>query len=234
MKSYDPVQAIALPPLPHAEQRELVRKWQEDQDYAARDLLVRSNMRLVVKFLRETPWVDAEDALQNSAIELCYAADHYKLDSPASFASYARWRLRKAMQDTAAQDRTVHIPYNVVKSRLKRRKVIDALIKRGMAESEAHSTVIEKDPDHFSTQQDWDTVAERLEAPEPSPEPGDVTPLINLIKNREARMVVRLAIGCWQIKWRYAEIARATSCSRQHIAKIGSVALHQMKRGVSR
>ena len=232
---FDPVREIALPPLPHAEQRELVRKWQEEQDYAARDLLVRSNMGLAVKFLREAPWVDPEDGLQNAAIELCYAADHYKLDSPAEFLSYARWRLLKAMQDTAAQDRTVYIPYNVVKSRLKRKKEIDDLVKRGVTELHAQNTIVEKDPDQFASRQSLDTVADSVAAPESDQEtPGNVDTLLRAITNRKAKMIVRLLMGAWQIRWRYYEIGRATGYTRQHIAKLGKDALGEIRRSVSR
>tara|TARA_R110002020_G_scaffold66563_2_gene174948 strand:- start:5138 stop:5797 length:660 start_codon:yes stop_codon:yes gene_type:complete len=77
--------------LPADTQRDLVRKYQEEGCRRSLDALVESNLKLVCKVASKYKHgrVEADDLLAEGVQGILKAADKYKLDSKASFATYA-------------------------------------------------------------------------------------------------------------------------------------------------
>ena len=78
------------------EQKELVRRYQEEGDEKAGDLLVQTNMPWVISFvsdLKEDP-DRRDDLIQAGAEGLCKAREKYDLDKGVNFLSYAQYWIR--------------------------------------------------------------------------------------------------------------------------------------------
>lgn len=85
--------------LPAAEQLVLVARAQAG-DLHARDLLVTTNQRLVIKLARRFPrpqHLDLDDLVQEGSLGLMVAIDKYDVARGAKFATLARWWIRAAI-----------------------------------------------------------------------------------------------------------------------------------------
>lgn len=99
-----------LPLLPADEQKELVRRAHAG-DKAARDKMVLSNMRLVVKNIR--PFLSMEhydDLLHEGVIGLLIAIDRYDPDRGYNFSTYATQWIRQAVRLWVFGQNRVYIP----------------------------------------------------------------------------------------------------------------------------
>ena len=94
---------MALAPLTHDQQKECVRLWQENQDYAARDKLVRSMVRLCVNFIRQHGKLNIDDAMQNTLLRLTESIDKFDLESPYTVGAYVRHWIIRGIHDTYIQ-----------------------------------------------------------------------------------------------------------------------------------
>lgn len=94
----------------------------------AREKLVTSNLRLVVKFVmsrRFHPRMDAEDLVQHGMIGLIRAAEKYDPDWGTRFSTYATWWIRQAVSRGFHNDgNTIRLPVHVIQQvqRLRRAK----------------------------------------------------------------------------------------------------------------
>ena len=223
---------MALPPLPHDEQRELVRRWQENEDYAAREMLVRSTLGLVAKFLGERPWVPFDEGCQNMCIELMVAMDKFDLSRDVAFTSYARWRLLKAVTDTEIDDKIVRLPGTVIKAQRKRRKELNAAIDSGMSRLQAELAIY----DHYlhALTQEQEIGAVEPTPPEEEP-PTDISPYLQYIRIPMHRMIVRFVVGSFGgILWSYVALGRIMGVSKQRVEQQVLIAKNDIKRSVSR
>ncbi len=91
---------MALELLSPDAQKECVRLWQENQDYQARDKLVRSMVRLCVQFIRQHSKLDVDDAMQNTLYRLTQSIDKFDLSSPYTVGAYVRHWIIRGIHDT--------------------------------------------------------------------------------------------------------------------------------------
>lgn len=87
--------------LPKNETLELFRRYREDGDMRARDLLVEHNLRYVVMIAKKYYWSDVpiEDRISEGNIGLYKAIDKYNTDMNVPFLSYATWWIKDSIQD---------------------------------------------------------------------------------------------------------------------------------------
>lgn len=90
---------IALRHLPPAEQLALVARAQAG-DLRARDRLIATNQRLVIKLARQFPrpqHLDLDDLVQEGNLGLLLAVEKYDVSKGAKFSTLARWWIRAAI-----------------------------------------------------------------------------------------------------------------------------------------
>lgn len=84
----------------------LAKAWLEQGDETARNRLVNSHIRLASRMARSMlkTNIPLNDLIQEASMGLMKAADKYDPDSGWRFATYARWWIKAALQDTAMRD----------------------------------------------------------------------------------------------------------------------------------
>ena len=113
------------------EERELARKI-ENGDKAARDRMIVSNLRLVVKIAkryinRGLPFIDL---IEEGNIGLIKAVDRFKLTKECRFSTYGTWWIRQTIERTLfTQSRTIRLPINVSEDINKMFRVNQKLLK---------------------------------------------------------------------------------------------------------
>lgn len=122
------------PNIDPAEERELIRRWQENRDAAARDRLLRSHLRFVVTAARKrTKNLDLlQDLIAAGNLGLVKALDKYDLrrDPPPRFLTYAGWWIQKEMLDNDyATSSLVHVPTHRQKTQRKKAREFQRVVR---------------------------------------------------------------------------------------------------------
>jgi len=97
------------------EERELARRI-DDGDMAARDRMIESNLRLVVKIAkrymnRGLPFLDL---IEEGNLGLIKAVERFKLSKECRFSTYATWWIRQSIERALVnQSRTIRLPVHV-------------------------------------------------------------------------------------------------------------------------
>lgn len=123
--SYDSVQMYLreigqYPLLSGLQERELAKRiLQEDSE--ARNILARSNLRLVVsiakKYVNRSPDLTLLDLIQEGNLGLFKAVDKFDHTKGFKFSTYATWWIRQAITRALAdQSRTIRIPVHMVET----------------------------------------------------------------------------------------------------------------------
>ncbi len=130
--SYDSIQIYLreigqYPLLTAAEERELAKRI-EKGDEEARNILARSNLRLVVsiakKYVGRSPDLTLLDLIQEGNIGLFRAVDKFDWKKGYKFSTYATWWIRQAITRALAdQSRTIRIPVHMVETIAKYKQV---------------------------------------------------------------------------------------------------------------
>ena len=130
--SYDSIQIYLreigqYPLLTAAEERELAKRI-EKGDEEARNILARSNLRLVVsiakKYVGRSPDLTLLDLIQEGNIGLFRALDKFDWKKGYKFSTYATWWIRQAITRALAdQSRTIRIPVHMVETIAKYKQV---------------------------------------------------------------------------------------------------------------
>ncbi len=121
MNSYDWIESVThIEPLSNDEQHRLLRLWQNKQDGEARDTLVMSHIRYVIKFANryKNYGVPFNDLVQQCILGLMQAADKFDFDKlnkqgkPHTFLTYATWKMRRHIQDAHNVGQVIRKPKN--------------------------------------------------------------------------------------------------------------------------
>ncbi|MCX6790034.1 MAG: sigma-70 family RNA polymerase sigma factor [Candidatus Kaiserbacteria bacterium] len=130
--NYDSIQIYLreigqYPLLTAAEERELAKRI-EKSDAEARNILARSNLRLVVsiakKYVGRSPDLTLLDLIQEGNLGLFRAVDKFDWKKGYKFSTYATWWIRQAITRALAdQSRTIRIPVHMVETIAKYKQV---------------------------------------------------------------------------------------------------------------
>ncbi len=113
------------------EERDLAKRVMEG-DEEARNLLARSNLRLVVsiakRYIGRSPDLTLLDLIQEGNIGLFKAVDKFDYTKGYKFSTYATWWIRQAITRALAdQSRTIRIPVHMVETITKYKQVFRRL-----------------------------------------------------------------------------------------------------------
>ncbi|HUX81013.1 MAG TPA: sigma-70 family RNA polymerase sigma factor [Candidatus Paceibacterota bacterium] len=130
--NYDSIQIYLreigqYPLLTAAEERTLAQRI-EKNDAEARNILARSNLRLVVsiakKYVGRSPDLTLLDLIQEGNLGLFRAVDKFDWKKGYKFSTYATWWIRQAITRALAdQSRTIRIPVHMVETIAKYKQV---------------------------------------------------------------------------------------------------------------
>jgi RNA polymerase primary sigma factor len=130
--NYDSIQIYLreigqYPLLTAAEERELAKRI-EKGDAEARNILARSNLRLVVsiakKYVGRSPDLTLLDLIQEGNLGLFRAVDKFDWKKGYKFSTYATWWIRQAITRALAdQSRTIRIPVHMVETIAKYKQI---------------------------------------------------------------------------------------------------------------
>ncbi|VAW31890.1 RNA polymerase sigma factor RpoD [hydrothermal vent metagenome] len=115
------------PLLTAAEERELAQRIESGDD-EARNILARSNLRLVVsiakKYVGRSPDLTMLDLIQEGNLGLFKAVDKFDWKRGYKFSTYATWWIRQAITRALAdQSRTIRIPVHMVETIAKYKQI---------------------------------------------------------------------------------------------------------------
>lgn len=114
-----------------AEEKELARRIESGDD-EAKNILARSNLRLVVsiakKYVGRSPDLTLLDLIQEGNLGLFKAVDKFDWTKGYKFSTYATWWIRQAITRALAdQSRTIRVPVHMVETIAKYKQVVRRL-----------------------------------------------------------------------------------------------------------
>ena len=81
-----------IDPLSRAEERELIRRYQEDGDMDAREQVVKANLRFVISVAKQfTAYLPLEDAIGEGSLGLLKALDRFDASRGYKFITHGVW-----------------------------------------------------------------------------------------------------------------------------------------------
>jgi len=111
------MQDMSRVPLLNRDQTTELFKRLENGDGSAKDLLVRSNLRLVISIAKQYTQFDVpfEDLIQEGNIGLMKAIDKFDWRMGNALSTYARWWIKQSiMRHLTTQSRTIRLPAHII------------------------------------------------------------------------------------------------------------------------
>jgi RNA polymerase primary sigma factor len=111
-------QIKTTPLLSAEEEKDLARRVQEQSDLAAREQMIRANLRLVVKIAKEysNPGMTLGDLVAEGNLGLMRAVEEFDPDAGVRFSTYAAWWIKQAIKRAMINaGQPIHIPAYLVK-----------------------------------------------------------------------------------------------------------------------
>ncbi|QDP52216.1 MAG: hypothetical protein Unbinned2851contig1000_7 [Prokaryotic dsDNA virus sp.] len=210
---------MALAPLTHDEQKECVRLWQENQDYQARDKLVRSMVRLCVQFINQHNKLNVDDALQNTLMRLTESIDKFDLSSPYTVGAYVRHWIIRGIHDTYVECAPggTATNHDLAKNN-KRKKRENELVAGGMSYMRAAQVAYEELP---KTQKHTAQHPVSLDKAVLSTQPEEYEEkeiYIHHVKKSNDRRIIQFNKGLiGNRRWTFEQIGRVMGKSRQAV-----------------
>jgi len=101
---------------------ELIKKYQETGDFAARDKVIKNYLLHVVKIANTFSHkdIDVKDMIEEGTIGLIIAIDKYDLDNGSTFGSYSKYWIRQAIiRNCINKRRIIRLPENITNAMTK-------------------------------------------------------------------------------------------------------------------
>ena len=106
------------PLLTAAQEQQLTRRVQEHSDPVARETMIQSNLRLVVKIAKEysSPGMTLSDLVAEGNLGLMRSVEEFNPDAGVRFSTYAAWWIRQAINNGLVNSgQQIRIPAYLVK-----------------------------------------------------------------------------------------------------------------------
>ena len=121
-------------PLDQFEETELLRRWKESGDTAARDRVIQGNIRFVISVAREYQGrgLPLSDLVAEGVLGMMTATDRFDPDRGFKFISYAVWWIRQKISTALHAECTIRVPDNYMQKFRDFRTLEQEYLKQGL------------------------------------------------------------------------------------------------------
>lgn len=226
------------------EERRLIKRWQRNQDTKARDAVVQSHLRFVVKqaHKRTKDPIAVQDYIAAGNLGLLKAIDRFECDRkpPIRFLTYAGWWVHKEMMDVDyATNSLVHVPTHRQKEQRRQAHAhTQAALKHGPNSAEAKATEFTRHADLVVTLDSVDDA--ELDCDTELANGYHAQQLRELVENAIAKLppreslILRLHFGLRDEPRNLVQIASLMQMTPERVRQIKVSALQMLKRELSR
>ena len=215
MKEYD---KIATDPLRPEEQRLCVQLWQNNKDYNARDRLVRSMTRLIIKFVNGFANIPVDDAIQNCLIRGTESVDKFDTDSDYAFGTYARHWIIRAIHETYVESHRGNARAAQINANNKRKRRENELYASGHTAVRAAQIAYSEQPEGQRMGAEHPVALDKVSLAVPEHEYNGSDMLLHHVQRFNDRRIIQFNLGLiGQIRWTFESLGRVMKKSRQAV-----------------
>ena len=124
----------SIDPLGRDEELQLIRRWKNDGDTAARDRVIQANIRFAVSVAKDFQGrgLPLCDLAAEAIIGMLAALDRFDPDRGIKFISYAVWWIRQKVQTAVHGNRTIRVPEHYMQIFRRFRTQEQSLLRQGL------------------------------------------------------------------------------------------------------